>query len=895
MGEMQRAVQEFKAQTTALGARAAPRSAVKVRSGSTQMWHGRVFENFRNDLLDAIPHEIRQRGSDKSLLRRNQFGFNVTGPLGFPWLLKPIAKTYLSLSYEGVRERISRTSLNTIPIAGERTGDFSQTVDAAGQMLPIYDPASTSPNPAFDASQAVAADNLQYLRSPFPSNRIPPSRFDRTAASALALYPAPNAAVGPFNQNNFFINSPETNVANGVIGKVDHTRSTRQRFSVGFNYSNGTLGASKWFDNAANPGPANTVSSTRRASVEHVYTASSQIVNTATADASSGIWNTGTAGSVFPVYQFAEYLGMGRAGPFTSNVRNVFTFTDRLSMRKGRHSLRVASQVVGQQVNSLWDQYPDGYLRFSAGLTSLPGIVDTGHSFASFLLGLPEYAERTIVESPSYFRNASASVSVGDQYELRKNLTVSMSATAVRRTPRVEKYDRQSTISLDALNSANGLRGALVVAGKNGIPRGFWRPEWRVDSSIGIAWSPGSSAKTVLRSSYGRSHGAIPIYFGQWGTQGFNGYQELISSDVQLEPAMQSGAGFPAVAALPNLSPDAANDTVADLVEQTGRTPLYYSAAISAEREFPGSIMVTLWFGQAGGDDLLVGSSAANPNAIPLDALKYRDLLNDENFNSTLRPYPQYKGLELNNLYPWGRYQRDAGFVRVEKSVSNGVSLSATFVRSKQMDDYSGPYGTQDYYNRRNEWSLTAKNRPQTLQFTCVYELPTGANHLLFDYSDWRRHLVDGWSLSGSGTYLSGLPLALTPLYNNTGGVVAALHVNAVPGVNPAVEHPGPGLWYNPAAFDQPADFTIGDVSRTHPTLRGPSAQNYDLSLNKRLPIGGDRVVELSASAFNFLNHADWNDPDVTIGPASAPNLDAGKIIGSHGGRVVQLGLRFSF
>lgn len=166
--EMQRAVQEFKVQTAALGARATPSSRAKTRSGATQMWHGRIFENFRNDLLDAIPHEIRQRGSDKSLLRRSQFGFNVTGPLGFPWLLRPIAKTYLSLSYEGVRERISRTSLNTIPIAGERVGDFSQTVDAAGQMLPIYDPASTSLNPAYDATQAVSTDNLQYLRDPFP-------------------------------------------------------------------------------------------------------------------------------------------------------------------------------------------------------------------------------------------------------------------------------------------------------------------------------------------------------------------------------------------------------------------------------------------------------------------------------------------------------------------------------------------------------------------------------------------------------------------------------------------------------------------------------------------------------------------------------------------------------
>jgi hypothetical protein len=31
------------------------------------------------------------------------------------------------------------------------------------------------------------------------------------------------------------------------------------------------------------------------------------------------------------------------------------------------------------------------------------------------------------------------------------------------------------------------------------------------------------------------------------------------------------------------------------------------------------------------------------------------------------------------------------------------------------------------------------------------------------------------------------------------------------------------------------------------------------------------------------------------IGPASAPNVNAGKIIGSRGGRVIQVGMRLSF
>jgi hypothetical protein len=87
----------------------------------------------------------------------------------------------------------------------------------------------------------------------------------------------------------------------------------------------------------------------------------------------------------------------------------------------------------------------------------------------------------------------------------------------------------------------------------------------------------------------------------------------------------------------------------------------------------------------------------------------------------------------------------------------------------------------------------------------------------------------------------------------------------------------------------------MGDASRTNPTLRNPLTQNYDLSVSKRFALNAERAVEFNATGFDFLNHANWNDPDSLIGTLSAPNVDAGKIIGSRGGRVIQLSLRFSF
>jgi hypothetical protein len=149
--------------------------------------------------------------------------------------------------------------------------------------------------------------------------------------------------------------------------------------------------------------------------------------------------------------------------------------------------------------------------------------------------------------------------------------------------------------------------------------------------------------------------------------------------------------------------------------------------------------------------------------------------------------------------------------------------------------------------------------------------------------------------VSGTGSIKGGNPIALRAQFNNTGGVVQALRVNVVPGVDPRVAAPGPAGWFNPAAFDQPADFTIGNISRTHPYLRNPGDQSYNLSATKRVAFAAERTLELSLAAFNFLNHANWNDPDNVIGPRQAPNINAGKIIGSSGGRVIQLGLRFNF
>ena len=472
LSDMQRALEEFRSQTRNLGLRADSPRKNKTNGSAASKSHGRLYENFRNDILDAVPHEIRQRGQSKNLLRRNQFGFNLAGPVLIPKVYNGARSTFFSISYEGVRERISRSNLRTIPTMPERDGDFSETVDQAGSFLPIFDPASTRPNPDYDSSQPVTTENLQYLRDPFPGNRIPVGRLEPVATEALKHYPAPNATVGPFFRNNYFAVTPETNTANGMIVKVDHTVRERHRLEFATAFSNGFAGSARLFPTIADPNPADRRFRSRRGSVQHTSTLSPRTVNNLEMEASTD--DSRSEGDVFPYYRFTNYTPMGRPNPLMRSTRNYFGISDGLASRIGHHNVRRRGRVFPPAVALVHRDVPSGLLSFRLGIDEPAGHREHGSRVCKF----PSSAWPTLVNgawflSPSYFRRNRFNIVGRDSWEIHPSLTVAGSLNYEISTPRVEKYDRQSTIDLNAINPANGLPGAMVVAGADGAGRGF--------------------------------------------------------------------------------------------------------------------------------------------------------------------------------------------------------------------------------------------------------------------------------------------------------------------------------------------------------------------------------------------------------------------------------------
>src|SRR4029077_17074 len=107
-----------------------------------------------------------------------QYYYNWAGSVGGPILKN---KTFFWFSTDDYKQRSTRNNVLTVPTALERIGDFSQTRNAAGQLVTIYDPLTTR-----TAGGAI-------VRDPFPGNVIPLDRLSPVARSMLAPFPLPTS------------------------------------------------------------------------------------------------------------------------------------------------------------------------------------------------------------------------------------------------------------------------------------------------------------------------------------------------------------------------------------------------------------------------------------------------------------------------------------------------------------------------------------------------------------------------------------------------------------------------------------------------------------------------------------------------------------------------------
>jgi hypothetical protein len=98
-----------------------------VTNSGTNTLHGGVFEFLRNDQFNANNYFNKLVGVARPLMRYNDFGATVGGPVVIPHLYNGKDKTFFFFSEELRRVSQYASSTAYVPTAGERVGDFTNT------------------------------------------------------------------------------------------------------------------------------------------------------------------------------------------------------------------------------------------------------------------------------------------------------------------------------------------------------------------------------------------------------------------------------------------------------------------------------------------------------------------------------------------------------------------------------------------------------------------------------------------------------------------------------------------------------------------------------------------------------------------------------------------------
>src|SRR5687767_5495611 len=216
------AVQEFKVQTNFFSAEFGQTGGAVVNmvtKSGTNRFDGTAYYFLRHSSLNANDWFSNRAGRTLPYTRRDQVG----GVLGGPLIR---IKTFFFVTYEYTESKNPLSSTRTVPTLLQRQGDFSQTRNAAGQVMTIYNPFDTFIN---------AQGNLE--RRPFPGNIIPASMMDPVALRALAYFPLPNTASTSITEtNNWFGQGISQNVNRQMSIKLDQSFSERSRLNGRYSY-----------------------------------------------------------------------------------------------------------------------------------------------------------------------------------------------------------------------------------------------------------------------------------------------------------------------------------------------------------------------------------------------------------------------------------------------------------------------------------------------------------------------------------------------------------------------------------------------------------------------------------------------------------------------------------
>lgn len=506
---------------------------VVYKSGTNQ-FHGSAYEFLRNSVLDSNNFFANSRGTPLASFKRNQFGGMVSGPI-----VKN--RTFFMTAFEGLRERSFSERLLTVPTALERAGNFSNTRANATSIINIFDPATTMPNPNGSGS----------IRTVFPGNIIPASRFDPVAVRTMAFYPQANQPGDPGTfRNNFYNNGAAKIDTNNFDVRVDHNLSDTQRLFGRFSYRRSFNGPPQLFpgDLGIAEGRVNNNDFGRNVVVDYTNTLSpTTLLNLRGSFArnrflfdNQGLGfvpsslglprdiDTAVDRFMFPRFDVAGQVSLGGSDHRQSGFNN-YGLAASLSKITGKHSLKMGYEGRMLRIN-VWEARAAGTFGFTNLMTQGPNpnaaSATAGYGFASFLLGTGTsgniFQNWKNVASQSFYN----AFYIQDDFRVTRKLTLNLGLRYDFDTPRTERYDRMSwfdpSLASPLASAVPGLTGGLRFVGVDGGNRSQYTGDWNNWAPrLGFAYQVDS--KTAIRGAFAQLFG--PSTLSAQGTVGPYGFR----------------------------------------------------------------------------------------------------------------------------------------------------------------------------------------------------------------------------------------------------------------------------------------------------------------------------------------------------------------------------------
>jgi hypothetical protein len=468
---------------------------VVTRSGK-DTFHGSVYEFLRNSALDA------RNFFDGPVIppfKRNQFG----GSGGLP-ILK--GRTFIFGDYEGLRQSLGVTTVNTVPSANARLGIMH---DASGNLLgsdgnPTSGPWSgPCPNPATQTN--LAPGQAGFCVDNFTAVDTPQHR-----SFLNAFYPLPSDAV-PTGSNTgvFRFAAQQITTENYFTIRMDHKFTDRDSLYGTYMRDNSKTVQPGTFGELS----SDVVSSRMVATVreQHIFTPNflnvaeigfsravgiigqvDQVLNPLLSDPSYAFVPGGVAGRITLIPGITDFQGAPTPNGFLPSSRflfwNSYQAGDDAVFTRGRHSIKFGVQVERMESNQISTGIVGGAFRFD--------------SLTQFLTNQPSaFSGNGTVEPPEVgIRETLFGGYVQDDLKWNKTLTLNAGLRYEMLTVPSEAHGK--TAVLHNLGDPLPVCG-VMISGCAGTGPLFANPTLRnFEPRVGFAWNP-HSGKTLFRGGFG--------------------------------------------------------------------------------------------------------------------------------------------------------------------------------------------------------------------------------------------------------------------------------------------------------------------------------------------------------------------------------------------------------